>query len=69
MLYGERDLCNPGFLSDPRRQRVLPASLIARYASREGQWFHDILAQNNRPQSDAEQVDALATARVKTCVA
>ena len=45
VLYGERDLFNPAFLSDPQLARVLPADLIAWYRSPQGQWFHDVLAQ------------------------
>jgi imidazolonepropionase-like amidohydrolase len=45
VLYGERDLFNTAFLSDPRLARVLPASLLDWYRSPEGQWFHDVLAE------------------------
>jgi imidazolonepropionase-like amidohydrolase len=45
VLYGERDLFNTAFLSDPLLTRVLPSSLIDWYRSPEGQWFHDVLAE------------------------
>jgi imidazolonepropionase-like amidohydrolase len=45
VLYGERDLFNTAFLSDPLLARVLPSSLLDWYRSREGQWFHDVLAE------------------------
>jgi imidazolonepropionase-like amidohydrolase len=44
VAYGFRDLFDPAYLSDPRMQRVIPASLIAWYRSPEGQWFHDRMA-------------------------
>ena len=45
VLYGERDLFNTAFLSDPLLARVLPSSLIDWYRSPEGQWFHDVLTE------------------------
>ena len=45
VLYGERDLFNTAFLSDPLLTRVLPANLLDWYRSPEGQWFHDVLAE------------------------
>jgi imidazolonepropionase-like amidohydrolase len=45
VLYGERDLFNTAFLSDPLLARVLPANLLDWYRSPEGQWFHDVLAE------------------------
>ena len=44
VVYGFRDLFDPAYLSDPRLQRVIPASLIAWYRSPEGQSFHDRIA-------------------------
>jgi imidazolonepropionase-like amidohydrolase len=44
VLYGIRDLFDPGFLANPALARVLPRSLIDWYGTREGQWFHDDLA-------------------------
>ena len=43
VLYGERDLFDPSYLSGPTLTRVVPASALEWYASPEGQWFHDIL--------------------------
>jgi len=45
VLYGERDLFDPTYLSNPAIARVLPASLIDWYRTTEGQWFHDLLAE------------------------
>lgn len=45
VLYGQRDLFNTTFLSDPLLARVLPSALIDWYRSPEGQWFHDVLAE------------------------
>jgi imidazolonepropionase-like amidohydrolase len=44
-LYGTRDLFNTSFLANPLLARVLPPSLLAWYATPEGQWFHDLLMQ------------------------
>ena len=44
VLYGERDLFHPEFLTDPKLARVLPASLIAWYGTKEGGWFRDEFA-------------------------
>jgi imidazolonepropionase-like amidohydrolase len=46
VLYGERDLFNTSYLSDPLLARVLPSNLLGWYRSPEGQWFHDVLAEN-----------------------
>jgi imidazolonepropionase-like amidohydrolase len=45
VLYGERDLFNTAFPSDPLLARVFPAGLLDWYRSPEGQWFHDVLAE------------------------
>jgi imidazolonepropionase-like amidohydrolase len=45
VLYGERDLFNTAFLSDPLLARVLPSALLDWYRSPEGQWFHDVYAE------------------------
>ena len=60
VLYGERDLFEPAYLSDPTLARVLPASLIEWYRSSEGQWFRDILVQALLPKSIAESGDAIS---------
>jgi hypothetical protein len=45
VLYGERDLFNTAFLSDPLLARVLPSGLIDWYRSPEGQWLHDAYSE------------------------
>jgi imidazolonepropionase-like amidohydrolase len=44
VLPGERDVFDPSFLTNPELRTFLPASLIAWYATNEGQWFQDALA-------------------------
>ncbi len=39
VLYGERDLFDPAFLSDPALAEVLPRGLIDWYATADGQWW------------------------------
>jgi imidazolonepropionase-like amidohydrolase len=46
VLHGISDLFDTHFLSDPRLQRVLPASLIDWYRSAEGGWFRDMLTKD-----------------------
>jgi len=71
VLYGERDVFNDSFLSDPMLARAVPATLIEWYGTSEGQWFHDILAKamhvdhGEKPQD----VDGSGIARVRNCVA
>jgi imidazolonepropionase-like amidohydrolase len=60
VLYGERDLFDPAYLSDPMLPRVLPADVIDWYKTSEGQWFHNILAQGLLPKSIAESRDVAA---------
>lgn len=60
VLYGERDLFDPAYLSAPALARVVPANLIAWYGSPEGQWFHEILADGLLPKPIAESNDAAA---------
>ena len=60
VLYGELDLFEPSYLSDPQLTRVLPAGLIEWYRSAEGQWFHDVLNSNVLPKDAAESNDAAA---------
>lgn len=60
VLYGERDLFDPAYLSDPALARVFPANLIEWYRSPEGQWFHEILAQELLPKPTAGSSDAAA---------
>jgi len=44
VLYGERDLHDPTYLSKPELRDVLPQSLIDWYSTKEGQWWHDRMA-------------------------
>lgn len=60
VLYGERDLFDASFLSNPMLSRVLPADFIAWCRSPEGQWFHQILIKALLPKPIAESKDAAA---------
>ncbi len=64
VLFGERDLFSTAFLSDPALAKVLPSGLISWYASKEGQWFHDMLASNHQSaaNADAKALEAKAQA-------
>jgi imidazolonepropionase-like amidohydrolase len=64
VLYGERDLFKPSYLSDPQLQRVLPLSLLDWYRSPEGRWFHDVLAEDFRAAKESEP--AALEARVQS---
>lgn len=44
VLYGQRDLFDPSYLSDARLARVVPASALDWYRSPDGQWFRDAVA-------------------------
>ena len=66
VLYGELELFNPTYLSDPRLRRVLPPELIAWYASPEGQWFRNVLASGVLPRSDSKANDAAEYAVVRS---
>jgi len=44
VLYGERDLHDPNYLSQPALQDALPQSLIDWYTTEEGQWFRTRMA-------------------------
>jgi imidazolonepropionase-like amidohydrolase len=59
VLYGESELFHPSFLTDAKLARVLPASLIAWYGTKEGQWFHDVLAEGG-PQTQRQADSAWA---------
>ncbi|MCY4488124.1 MAG: amidohydrolase family protein [Deltaproteobacteria bacterium] len=48
VLYGERDLHDPDYLSSPEFKHVLPWSLIDWYGTREGQWLRDRMRANPR---------------------
>ena len=58
VLYGERDLFDPDYLSDPMLLRVLPVSYIAWCKSAEGQWFHKVLVDALLPKPLAASGDA-----------
>jgi imidazolonepropionase-like amidohydrolase len=45
VLYGEGEVFDAGFLARPALADALPASLLAWYATPEGQWFHDEMAE------------------------
>jgi imidazolonepropionase-like amidohydrolase len=63
VLYGVRDLFSSTFLSDPLLARALPSSLIEWYRSPEGQWFHDVLAEEvpGAKDPDPKAVEARMT--------
>jgi len=44
VLYGERNLHDPDYLSKPELRDVLPQSLIDWYSTKEGQWWRDRMA-------------------------
>jgi len=44
VLYGERDLHNPDYLSNPALRHVLPQSLIEWYETEDGQWWRARMA-------------------------
>ena len=48
VLYGERDLHNPDYLSGPELQDVLPQSLIDWYGTEDGQWLRNRMRGNPR---------------------
>ncbi|MEA3175025.1 MAG: hypothetical protein QOF42_2436, partial [Gammaproteobacteria bacterium] len=54
VLYGIKDLFNTSYLADPRLARVLPTNLLNWYRSPQGQWFHDVLAQDFKLPADAD---------------
>jgi hypothetical protein len=71
VLYGERNLFDDAFLSDPMLAKAVPASLIGWYKSQEGQWFHDRLAKLSGATAKVNpaDVDTIAIARVNQAVA
>jgi imidazolonepropionase-like amidohydrolase len=46
VLYGEGELLDPDFLERPGLADVYPPSQLGFYASEDGRWFRDILADN-----------------------
>jgi imidazolonepropionase-like amidohydrolase len=70
VLYGERDMFNDSFLSEPMLARAMPRSVIEWYGTSEGQWFHDLLAKAMHLQQGEKppDVDGSGIARVSNCV-
>jgi imidazolonepropionase-like amidohydrolase len=60
VLYGERDLFDPSYLSDPILTPVVPASALEWYRSPDGQWFRDVLAAILLPKPVLESNDPSA---------
>src|SRR5258708_13409395 len=60
VLYGERDLFDPSYLSDAMLTRVVPASALEWYRSPEGQRFRDVLAPIFLPKPVLGSLDPLA---------
>ena len=60
VLYGERDLFDAAYLSDPMLLRGLPVNFIAWCQSPEGQWFHQVLMKSLLPKPIVESNDAAA---------
>ena len=48
VLYGERELHNPDYLSGSELQDVLPKSLIDWYETDDGRWFRNLMLDNPR---------------------
>ena len=69
VLYGERDLHNPDYLSGRELQDVLPQSLIDWYGTEDGQWLRNRMRGNPRvarvlESGRWENLDAKPIARV-----
>jgi hypothetical protein len=60
VLYGERELFDPAYLSDAMLTRVVPTSALEWYRTPEGQWFHDVLASFFLPKPVLESHDPSA---------
>jgi hypothetical protein len=45
VLYGERDLFNPDFLTQPAIAEVLPQSVVEWYATPDGQWWRTRMSE------------------------
>jgi imidazolonepropionase-like amidohydrolase len=71
VLYGEGELLDPAFLARPALAEVVPPSLLAWYATEQGQWFrnrlHDDL-DGGFPAGGWEQAIAAPVARVSAVV-
>ncbi len=57
VLYGERELHNPDYLSGSELQDVLPQSLIDWYETDEGRWFRNLMLDNPRVARVVESGD------------
>ena len=69
VLYGERDLHDPEYLSNTELRQVLPKALIDWYGTEEGQWFRNRMRNNPGvawilEKGHWEDVDAVPIARV-----
>jgi len=74
VLYGERDLFDPAFLSDPALAEVLPRSLIDWYATSDGQWWRTRMLGAAFIRADVEagrwqRIDADAIERLAQALA
>ena len=67
VLYGEGELLDPDFLSRPGLADVYPEAQLEFYASADGQWFRDILANN--VYTDGWSPDSPFVRRVKAASA
>jgi imidazolonepropionase-like amidohydrolase len=57
VIYGLRDLFDPGYLADPSLLHVTPASAIEWYRSAQGQWYHDVLVPSFLPKPVQNSAD------------
>ena len=69
VLYGERDLHDPDYLSNPELRHVLPRAAIDWYGTEDGQWFRNRMRNNPGvarvlENGHWEDVDAVPIARV-----
>lgn len=74
VLYGERDLFDPAFLSDPALAEVLPRSLIDWYSAPDGQWWRTRMLGAAYIRADVEadrwqRIDADAIERLAQALA
>jgi imidazolonepropionase-like amidohydrolase len=73
VLYGEKDLFNASFLSNPLLAAVVPAPLLAWYSTKEGQWFRELLAKEIKPlpkgKDGLEHLGASGISHVRKCAA
>ena len=73
VLYGEQDIHDPDYLSDPRLAQVIPQSLIDWYKTEDGQWWRQrmlripIVAQLVA-DGKWQELDAPPIARVSTAL-